>query len=85
MPAANPEITLAELDPLGAMGTLRFNHLHPPFDNVTRTSKAWSSARSSSSGVWRRVEAGATPSTHRRADFAKLSSPNRGGERWLTE
>jgi peptide/nickel transport system substrate-binding protein len=32
--AANPEITLAELDPLGAMGTLRFNHLHPPFDNV---------------------------------------------------
>ncbi len=32
--AANPEITLAELDPLGSMGTLRFNHLHPPFDNV---------------------------------------------------
>jgi peptide/nickel transport system substrate-binding protein len=32
--AANPEITLAELDPLGSMGTLRFNQLHPPFDNV---------------------------------------------------
>ena len=32
--AANPEITLAELDPLGSTGTLRFNHLHPPFDNV---------------------------------------------------
>src|SRR6266481_2814990 len=32
--AANPELTLAELDPLGSMGTLRFNHLHPPFDNV---------------------------------------------------
>ena len=32
--AGNPELTLAELDPLGAMGTLRFNHLHPPFDNV---------------------------------------------------
>jgi peptide/nickel transport system substrate-binding protein len=30
--AANPEITLAELDPFGAMGTLRFNHLHPPFN-----------------------------------------------------
>ncbi len=32
--AANPEITLAELDPLGSMGTLRFNHLLPPFDNI---------------------------------------------------
>src|SRR6516165_3172242 len=32
--ATNPEITLAELDPLGSMGTLRFNHLHPPFDSV---------------------------------------------------
>src|SRR6202011_2531766 len=32
--ATNPEITLAELDPLGSMGTLRFNHLLPPFDNV---------------------------------------------------
>lgn len=32
--AANPEITLTELDPLGSMGTLRFNHLQPPFDNV---------------------------------------------------
>jgi peptide/nickel transport system substrate-binding protein len=31
---ANPELTLAELDPLGTMGTLRFNHLYPPFDNV---------------------------------------------------
>jgi peptide/nickel transport system substrate-binding protein len=31
---ANPEIILAELDPLGSMGTLRFNHLQPPFDNV---------------------------------------------------
>ena len=32
--ATDPEITLAELDPLGSMGTLRFNHLHPPFDSV---------------------------------------------------
>jgi hypothetical protein len=24
----------AELDPFGSMGTLRFNHLHPPFNNV---------------------------------------------------
>jgi peptide/nickel transport system substrate-binding protein len=32
--AANPEIIVAELDPFGSMGTLRFNHLHPPFNNV---------------------------------------------------
>jgi peptide/nickel transport system substrate-binding protein len=32
--AANRDITLAERDPLGGMGTLRFNHLQPPFDNV---------------------------------------------------
>jgi peptide/nickel transport system substrate-binding protein len=32
--AANRDITLAERDPLGGMGTLRFNHLLPPFDNV---------------------------------------------------
>jgi peptide/nickel transport system substrate-binding protein len=32
--AANPEITLAELDPLGSMETPRFNHLQPPSDNV---------------------------------------------------
>jgi peptide/nickel transport system substrate-binding protein len=31
---ANPEISLAPLDPLGGTGCLRFNHLHPPFDNV---------------------------------------------------
>jgi peptide/nickel transport system substrate-binding protein len=31
---ANPEIIVAELDPFGSMGTLRFNHLHPPFNNV---------------------------------------------------
>jgi peptide/nickel transport system substrate-binding protein len=32
--AANPDITLAPLDPLGGTGCLRFNHLYPPFDNV---------------------------------------------------
>jgi peptide/nickel transport system substrate-binding protein len=32
--AANPDITLAERDPLGGLGTLRFNHLQPPFDNI---------------------------------------------------
>ncbi len=32
--AANPEIVMAPLDPLGNTGCLRFNHLHPPFDNV---------------------------------------------------
>jgi peptide/nickel transport system substrate-binding protein len=32
--AANSEIVLAPLDPLGGTGCLRFNHLYPPFDNV---------------------------------------------------
>jgi peptide/nickel transport system substrate-binding protein len=32
--AANRDVTVANLDPLGIMGMLRFNHLHPPFDNV---------------------------------------------------
>src|SRR6266851_751677 len=32
--AANRDINLVERDPLGGMGTLRFNHLLPPFDNV---------------------------------------------------
>jgi peptide/nickel transport system substrate-binding protein len=32
--AANPEIAVADYDPLGIMTMLRFNHLHPPFDNV---------------------------------------------------
>jgi peptide/nickel transport system substrate-binding protein len=32
--AANSDINLAITDPLGEMGILRFNHLHPPFDNV---------------------------------------------------
>ena len=32
--AANRDITLVERDPLGSMGTLRFNHLLPPFDKV---------------------------------------------------
>jgi len=32
--AANSDISLAPLDPLGGMGCLRFNHLFPPFDNV---------------------------------------------------
>jgi peptide/nickel transport system substrate-binding protein len=32
--AANPDVVLAPLDPLGNTGCLRFNHLHPPFDNV---------------------------------------------------
>src|SRR5438094_3112009 len=32
--AANSDISLAETDPLGAIGCLRFNHLQPPFDNV---------------------------------------------------
>jgi len=32
--AANRDINLVELDPLGAFGTLRFNHLQPPFNNV---------------------------------------------------
>jgi peptide/nickel transport system substrate-binding protein len=32
--AANADITLAPLDPLGQTGCLRFNFLYPPFDNV---------------------------------------------------
>ena len=32
--AANSDIVLAPLDPLGGTGCLRFNHLYPPFDNV---------------------------------------------------
>ena len=32
--AANPDITIKRSDPLGNMAFLRFNHLHPPFDNV---------------------------------------------------
>jgi peptide/nickel transport system substrate-binding protein len=32
--ATNSDITLAQTDPLGATGCLRFNHLQPPFDNV---------------------------------------------------
>src|SRR6201987_363861 len=32
--AANPDVVLAPLDPLGNTGGLRFNHPHPPFDNV---------------------------------------------------
>ena len=32
--AANVDITLAPLDPLGQTGCLRFNFLYPPFDNV---------------------------------------------------
>jgi peptide/nickel transport system substrate-binding protein len=32
--AADSEIVLAPLDPLGNTGCLRFNHLYPPFDNV---------------------------------------------------
>jgi peptide/nickel transport system substrate-binding protein len=32
--ALNPEIVLATFDPLGNTRCLRFNHLHPPFNNV---------------------------------------------------
>jgi peptide/nickel transport system substrate-binding protein len=32
--AANPDIALAPLDPLGGTGCLRFNFLYPPFNNV---------------------------------------------------
>jgi peptide/nickel transport system substrate-binding protein len=32
--AANADVVLAPLDPLGGMGCLRFNQLFPPFDNV---------------------------------------------------
>jgi peptide/nickel transport system substrate-binding protein len=31
---ANKEIKIFDLDPVGSQGTLRVNHLHPPFDNV---------------------------------------------------
>lgn len=34
MIAADADLRLLEMDPLGAMGCLRFNHLLPPFDNV---------------------------------------------------
>src|ERR1700730_14310548 len=32
--AANPAITVEKTDPLGSTTMLRFNHLHPPFNNV---------------------------------------------------
>jgi peptide/nickel transport system substrate-binding protein len=32
--AANPNISIERSDPLGSMAFLRFNHLHPPFNNV---------------------------------------------------
>lgn len=32
--AANPDITVEKTDPLGSTTMLRFNQLHPPFDNV---------------------------------------------------
>src|SRR5215471_4895711 len=32
--SANANLKLAEMDPIGPMGCLRFNHLIPPFDNV---------------------------------------------------
>ncbi len=32
--AANKDITVATVDPLGNHGTLRFNHIHPPFNNL---------------------------------------------------
>lgn len=31
--AADPNVKLVDLDPLGSQGHLRMNHLHPPFDN----------------------------------------------------
>jgi peptide/nickel transport system substrate-binding protein len=31
--AANPDVTVANEDPLGVMTMVRFNHLYPPFDN----------------------------------------------------
>ncbi len=30
----NPAIKIFNLDPLGSQGTLRMNHLHPPFNNI---------------------------------------------------
>ena len=32
--AANPDVSVVDLDPLGVMTMVRFNHLYPPFDNV---------------------------------------------------
>jgi peptide/nickel transport system substrate-binding protein len=32
--AANPEVTVTNLDPLGIMTMVCFNHLYPPFDNA---------------------------------------------------
>jgi peptide/nickel transport system substrate-binding protein len=32
--AASPNLSLVQTDPLGSGRCLRFNHLHPPFDNV---------------------------------------------------
>jgi peptide/nickel transport system substrate-binding protein len=32
--AANRDIVIATVDPLGSQGVLRFNHIQPPFDNV---------------------------------------------------
>ncbi len=32
--AANPDIVVATVDPLGSQGVLRFNHIQPPFNNV---------------------------------------------------
>src|SRR5437870_8012787 len=29
----NKDVTVKNIDPLGSMGVLRFNHLHPPFNN----------------------------------------------------
>src|SRR5260370_31846392 len=34
MLAANPEIAVEKTDPLGSTTMLRFNQLHPPFDNI---------------------------------------------------
>src|SRR3954466_11071530 len=32
--AKNKDVKVENIDPLGSMGVLRFNHLHPPFNNV---------------------------------------------------
>ena len=32
--ANNPDVAVATVDPLGNMGVLRFNQIHPPFDNL---------------------------------------------------
>jgi peptide/nickel transport system substrate-binding protein len=34
VPVLGAEVTVTDLDPLGSPQMLRFNHLHPPFDNV---------------------------------------------------